>query len=86
MGKDSELFKAAQSGNNAVLERAFASFLKKNSTAGSGGGGGGGHSFGRCVYCCVGVCCVGVYCVRGERKREHLFAQHSIRYTIHRFQ
>ncbi len=56
MGKDSELFKAAQTGNNAVLEKAFASFLKKNSSAGvGGGGGGGGHSFGRCVYCVRGV-------------------------------
>ncbi len=55
MGKDSELFKAAQTGNNAVLEKAFASFLKKSSSAGVGGGGGGGHSFGRCV-CCVRGC------------------------------
>ena len=51
MGKDSELFKAAQTGNNALLERAFASYLKKQ----SGQGGGTGHGFGRCVGVCVGV-------------------------------
>ncbi len=45
MGKDSELFKAAQMGNNSVLEKAFSSFLKKNTT-----GGNGGHSFGRYVW------------------------------------
>ena len=47
MGKEAELFKAAQTGNNALLERVFASYLKKNS------GGGGGHGFGRCVCGCV---------------------------------
>ena len=41
MGKDVELFKAAKTGNNAFLERIFASFLKKG-----GGGGGGHHVFG----------------------------------------
>ena len=29
MGKDTELFKAAQSGNNTVLEKAFANHLKR---------------------------------------------------------
>ena len=31
MGKETELFKAAQTGNTAVLEKAFASQLKKMS-------------------------------------------------------
>ena len=30
MGRDSELFKAAKTGNTAFLERMFASYLKKN--------------------------------------------------------
>jgi hypothetical protein len=38
MGRDSELFKAAKSGNNTFIERVFASFLKRNT---------GHHGFGR---------------------------------------
>ena len=30
MGRDTELFKAAKTGNTAFLERMFASYLKKN--------------------------------------------------------
>ena len=52
MGKDSELFKAAKTGNNAVLERVFASYLRRANPQASGGGGGGssgggGGHFGR---------------------------------------
>ena len=50
MGKDSELFKAAKSGNNALIERLFASYLKKaNPQAGGGVSGSGSHGFGRSV-------------------------------------
>ena len=49
MGKDSELFKAAKVGNNALIERVFASYLKKASPQAGGGAGGGTStgSFGR---------------------------------------
>lgn len=60
MGKDSELFKAAKTGNNAFLERVFASYLKKSSPHGGsstgGGGGGGSHGFGRSVSHTVCLC------------------------------
>jgi len=36
MGKEAELFKAAQSGNTALLERVFASYLKKQGSGGFG--------------------------------------------------
>ena len=38
MGRESELFKAAQSGNTAALEKAFASHLKKMSGGQHGSG------------------------------------------------
>jgi hypothetical protein len=55
MGRDSELFKAAKTGNNAVLERVFASYLRRANPQASGGGGGGGTGsggghFGRLVW------------------------------------
>ncbi len=49
MGRDSELFKAAKTGNNALLERVFASYLRKANpqTSGSGGSSGSSGHFGR---------------------------------------
>ena len=40
MGRESDLFKAAQTGNIAVLERVFASCLGRGGKVGGGGGGG----------------------------------------------
>ena len=52
MGKDTELFKAAKTGNNSVLERAFAPYLKKQGQS---------HGFGSSLsryglLVCVCVC------------------------------
>ena len=49
MGKDSELFKAAKTGNNALLERVFASYLRKANPQSSGGNTSSGSHFGRLV-------------------------------------